>query len=166
MVMTSVSNLSDPAHHLHPVKASARVATINAGDATAEQANNGLQIDRRSLPREFRSVLLSQPFRITQAAAKSVIVKIKGQHRSSTTGAGSTWADVTAALGGSTGSRTISSTGATDSVVSVGLPLAGCKRYVRQVVTPDFNATTTGPLLDLDAGVATFVGPDRTPAAG
>jgi hypothetical protein len=169
--MSNVPQLSDPNHFVHPVKASARVATLNAGDTGAELARNGLQIDRFALPRTFRSVEVVQPFRITQDTARSLTVKLKVQHRSSTTGAGSTWADVTALLGGSTGTKTVTNTTTstdqvTDSAAVVGIPLAGCKRYLRCVTTPDVSATTTGPTFDLDAAVAVFSGPDRTPAQG
>lgn len=154
-------------HLVHPVKASARAATRNAGDTGAAAAVNGIEIDQQDLPRTFRGVHFVQPFRITQASGKSVTVSIKAQHRSSTSGAGSTWADVTAATyGGSTGAKTVSSTGANDAVAQVGIPLSGLKRFIRSRVTPAFSATATGPTLDLDAALAVFSGADRTPAQG
>lgn len=154
-------------HLVHPVKASARAATRNAGDTGAAAVINGSEIDLAELPRTFRTAQLVQPFRITQAASKSVTVGVKGQHRSSTSGAGSTWADVTAAAhGGSTGSKTVSSTGATDALATTSIPLSGLKRYFRTRTTPAFSATATGPTLDLDAAVVVFAGADRTPAQG
>ena len=147
----------DTGFGLDAVKASDRVATLNSGDAGAEAANNGTQIDRLALTRHRLSAAICVPYKATLQAGKTLTsLKVKLQHRSSTSGAGSTWADYTAALGGSTGSVSKTTTGVGNDILQHNIDCSGAKRYVRTVVTADFQATTTGSTLDIDAVVAVF----------
>lgn len=149
-----------------PIKGAPRTATINAGDVGANGALAGTQIQRSTQLTGCRTAVIAVPFRITQAAGKSVTVKAKLQTRDTTSGPGSTWRDLKSSEGGSTGTKTVSTTGAVDSIVVAGVSLLGCGDFIRTVVTPTFNATTTGPLLDVDAPVVIMGGAEKNPAQG
>lgn len=157
--MFNVPNVRDIGFAIDSVKASDRVATINSGDVQATQ--NGTQIDRLALTRKRLSVVGVLPFKVTVAATKllnSLVLKL--QHRSSTAGAGSTWADFT----GATVSTSKTTTGILNTVLELAVDISGVKRFMRFAVTPTWSSTVTGSTLDLDAVVAVFGPGDENPA--
>ena len=172
----NIAQASSPLHFSHAVYASDGASGTFAATG-AETVINGQQIDLdpagSDVARRFRGVEIDIPLKVISDSGVTMAVGLKAQHRSATSGAGSTWADQTAAAqGASTFSKTVGNTGTSTDETNRGMlrgefPIVGSKRYLRIVLTPTPSTTgATGSSFEIGKAVARLVGPDRTPASG
>jgi hypothetical protein len=137
---------------------------INSGDTDSGTEVAGVQIDLQDTTgQRFRRCKVSFPYSVTvDTTGTTVSFASNLQHRNTTSGTGSTWADFgTAPSAHVTGGST--TTGASIGAMEYEQDLTLANRYIRVQVTPTFSATTTGLALLTYSGVVELKDPNRYP---
>ena len=144
---------------------------VNSGDTaggTTGTTRNGPQVDLRDdFGKKYHSCKVEASFLLSQLnSGRTVTQTLTLQHRTSTSGAGSTFANVGAAIGTA---DTFVVTGATDGTTGlqhreVSFNLRTANRYIRTQILHVFNDTATGSRAQLGDTVIAFGGADVNPA--
>ena len=169
---------ADVGAYVHVAPAVAGQATAIASGATGNQtAVTGIQIDQNSLPRKFNAAKAVVEVQYSLTTGRTLAFSVDFQHRSATSGAGSTWANFGTTGNTLTVNNATTSTSTGDVVHQATFEGEGvyrtAKRYVRVNINPtsaggdfiDSTATANGTFR-LKGGVIVFGGADEMPASG
>lgn len=147
------------------VYAKAPQASLDSGATDHATEVNGSQVDLQTVTgQRYRRVKVAFPYSVSVATTGTTVSFASNlQHRDTTTGTGSTWADFGTAPAAHV-TTTSTSTGAHEGVFEYEDNLTLANRYIRVQVTPTFSATTTGLATLSYSGHLELKDPNKYPA--
>ena len=152
--------------HINVAYAGDPVSAMNSGDTGNGTERNGDQFDLQGVTgRRYRKVHVALPYDYSLASGITQTVASNLQHRETTSGTGSTWADFGTAPSNHTltNSATNAATGQGKMLYEQDLTSAG--RYLRVQWTPSWSTTATGSLANFNP-VLILSDANQLPATG
>jgi hypothetical protein len=144
--------------------------TSEAQTATGGALISGLEVDLQSTTdRRYRRIRVQVPYRVVNSTTGDEVVDLTAtpQHRETTGGAGSTWAN----FGTAPAAENIAATGTTDAVWEFEQDLTTAARRYRIQFTAEFQTNTGGistatGVTFIYSGMASLTDANRFPASG